>query len=356
MLVDAYASAAVLLAIAAGAGAYAVRVATVGRARFARTDAAVGSRLLSKGLMEMGYSWLQPVGRLCVRLRVHPDALTGASLVLALLSGVALATGHFGIAALLVGLSALGDALDGLVARASGRAGPRGALFDASADRYGEFFFLAGLALHWSGDRARLALPLAALLGSYMVSYGSAKAEGLQLKVPGGSMRRAERAVWLCAGALLTPLWVAGLEQAGYEPVLSGRLVAEAPLLFSVGLVALVSNVSAVLRLREIGDAAAAEVPTVALATVAMTTVAAASIPTPTLAAQVKAPPPVPAAPSLVPARSQLPTPAWPLPQPVLAALAALSTLPPELRPLRLRGEPEGAVARGRAAAKESSV
>ncbi len=346
--VDAYASAAVLLALAAGAAAYAARVARSGRARFARTDAAGGSRLLSKGLMEMGYSWLQPLGRLCVRLGVHPDALTGAALLLALLSGVALAAGHFGVAALLVGVSALGDVLDGLVARASGRAGPRGALFDASADRYGEFFFLAGLMLHWSEDRALLALPLAALLGSYMVSYGSAKAEGLRVKVPGGSMRRAERAVWLCGGALLTPLFAAALDRAGYGPALAQPLLAEAPAFFAVGLVALVSNVSAVLRLREIGDAAAAGAPTAAAATVAVTTIAAQAPVAAAVALPVSAGPALLAVPPLVAPQTSAP---------LLAALAALAGSPLEVRaPARARGEPEGAVARGRAAARDASV
>jgi CDP-diacylglycerol--glycerol-3-phosphate 3-phosphatidyltransferase len=349
--VDVYASAAVLLAITAGAGAYAVRLARFGRARFARTDAAGGSRLLSKGLLEMGYSWLQPVGRLCVRLGVHPDVLTGASLALALLSGLALACGHFGVAALLVGVSALGDALDGLVARASGRAGPKGALFDASADRYGEFFFLAGLVFHWSADRWLLALPMLALLGSYMVSYGSAKAEALRVKVPGGSMRRAERAVWLCAGALLTPLWAASLVHAGEGAALAEPLVAEAPLLFTVALVAAVSNVSAVLRLREVGTAAAA---LVAPASVESATVAVTSIPTPAAAPQLV---PLPASLAVAAAPSVAQGPVLPLPQSVLAALAALSSVPPEQRPpLRVRGEPEGAVARGRAAAKDASV
>jgi CDP-diacylglycerol--glycerol-3-phosphate 3-phosphatidyltransferase len=351
--VDAYASAAVLLALAAGAAAYAVRVLRVGRAHYARTDAAGGSRLLSKGLKEMGYSWLQPVGRLCVRLGVHPDALTGASLVLALLSGVALADGHFGIAALLVGLSALGDVLDGMVARATGRAGPKGALFDASADRYGEFFFLAGLVLHWSQDRALLALPLAALLGSYMVSYGSAKAEALRVKVPGGSMRRAERAVWLCGGALLTPLWVAGLDRAGYGPALTQPLLAEAPLLFSVGLVALVSNVSAVLRLQEVGQAAAAGAPTVAAAApLAQAPVAALPAAPVFVAAPVG---PALAASALLASGPLLASPL--APAPLLAAVAALAGgLPEPKAPARARGEPEGAVARGRAAAKDSSV
>ncbi len=253
------------------------------------------------------------------------------------------------LAALLVGVSALGDVLDGLVARASGRAGPRGALFDASADRYGEFFFLAGLMLHWSEDRALLALPLAALLGSYMVSYGSAKAEALRVKVPGGSMRRAERAVWLCGGALLTPLWAAALDRAGYGPALAQPLLAEAPAFFAVGLVALVSNVSAVLRLREIADAAAAGAPTAAAATVAVTTIAAqAPVAAAAAALPMSAGPALLAVPPLAAAQAS---------GPLLAAVAALAGSPLEVRaPARARGEPEGAVARGRAAAKDASV
>ena len=90
-----------------------------------------------------------------------------------------------------------------------------------------------------------------ALLGSFMVSYGSAKAEALGVAVPRGAMRRAERAVWLCGGALLSPLAAALGESAGVAP-----WIGEAPMLFALAMVALVSNVSAARRLSAVARAA----------------------------------------------------------------------------------------------------
>ena len=50
----------------------------------------------------------------------------------------ALALGHLGIGGALATAAAPGDSLDGLVARATGTASPRGGLLDAAVDRYGE--------------------------------------------------------------------------------------------------------------------------------------------------------------------------------------------------------------------------
>ena len=56
----------------------------------------------------------------------------------------ALALGHLGIGGALATAAAPGSALDGLVARATGTASPRGGLLDAAVDRYGEVFLVGG--------------------------------------------------------------------------------------------------------------------------------------------------------------------------------------------------------------------
>ncbi len=76
-------------------------------------------------------------------------------------------------------LASLGDAVDGLIARATQTVSPGGALFDASVDRYEEFFILGGIAYFFRSSGLLLATTLLAFLGSFMVSYGSAKAEAL---------------------------------------------------------------------------------------------------------------------------------------------------------------------------------
>jgi CDP-diacylglycerol---glycerol-3-phosphate 3-phosphatidyltransferase len=250
---DLHAAMLVLTLLLCTAAAYAVRLAVSGPARFARVDAAGSSPLLGKRVMQMGYWGLQPLARACIRAGLSADRITALSLGLGAAAGVALALGHLGIGGALATVSSLGDALDGLVARATGAATRRGALFDAAVDRYAEFFFLGGLALHHHDDRARLALVLLAILGSFMVSYGSAKAEAFGVQAPRGAMRRAERAAPLCGGALLSPLAGALADHAALGPWL-----AEAPMLGALAIVGAVSNVSAVRRLGAVGRAAAA--------------------------------------------------------------------------------------------------
>jgi CDP-diacylglycerol--glycerol-3-phosphate 3-phosphatidyltransferase len=181
---------------------------------------------------------------------VSADAVTAAALLMGLSGAAMLALGRFGTAAPLIILASLGDALDGVTARVGGTASPRGALFDAASDRYQEAAILTGLAIHLHGDVVALALVLAALVGSFMVSYGSAKAEALRITVPGGSMRRFERAVCICLGVAAVPVSSA-LVRAGQAPAWSSQ----APILLALAVVAIVGNASAVARLRAIGAA-----------------------------------------------------------------------------------------------------
>jgi CDP-diacylglycerol--glycerol-3-phosphate 3-phosphatidyltransferase len=193
---------------------------------------------------------LGPVARAVIALGVSANAVTALSLVAGGAAGVLLASGHFGIAALLFAAASLGDALDGLVARATRTETAAGALFDASVDRYEEFFAFGGLAIYFRSSGGLLALMLLALFGSFMVSYGSAKAEALRVAVPRGSMRRAERATCLSIGTTLVPILGA----------LSGRLhgpawLGEFPVLLAIALIGISSNVSAVRRLRTVAMA-----------------------------------------------------------------------------------------------------
>ena len=214
------------------------------RSRHARAEADGGSALLGVRVMHAFYWALGPLVRAAVALRISANAVTGASFVLALGAGVLVATGHLGLAALVIAASALCDALDGLVARESGRASSSGEVLDAAVDRYGEFFFLGGLAVHFRAELPYLLLTLAALLASLMVSYATAKAEAMHVEAPRGAMRRAERAVYLTLAAALTPLTTA-LAASWALP----QWTAEAPILGALALVALVGNVSAVRRL-----------------------------------------------------------------------------------------------------------
>jgi CDP-diacylglycerol---glycerol-3-phosphate 3-phosphatidyltransferase len=193
---------------------------------------------------------LAPVTRAMIALGISANAVTAVSLLLGGAAGALLAMGHFGVASLFFAAASLGDAIDGLVARATRTETAAGALFDASVDRYEEFFAFGGLAIFFRSSGILLAIMLLALVGAFMVSYGSAKAEALHIAVPAGSMRRAERAICLAIGTTLVPM-IAALSARLGGPAWCG----EVPVLMAIGLIAVSSNVSAVRRLRLVAAA-----------------------------------------------------------------------------------------------------
>jgi CDP-diacylglycerol--glycerol-3-phosphate 3-phosphatidyltransferase len=225
---------------------YLGRVLLRGRARHRRTDADGGSVFLHKSAMEMGYWLLGPVVQGLAALRVTPNMVTGFSVLPALAAGVAAAFGWFGLACVLGTLGALSDLIDGVLARQTGLSSEAGEVLDAAVDRYGESFFLCGLALYYRTELPILLLALAALVGSFMVSYTTAKAEACGVPPPRGSMRRAERAVYLLVAAGLT-----GFSRALFADRPSVWL-RDLPIVAVVTLVGVVSNVSAVRRFAKI--------------------------------------------------------------------------------------------------------
>jgi CDP-diacylglycerol--glycerol-3-phosphate 3-phosphatidyltransferase len=234
---------------------YVVRAVASGRARHARTDADGGSVFLGKAAMEMGYWLLDPVVEALVALRITPNMVTAFSLVPALLAGVAAAFGWFALACVLGTLGSLCDLVDGVLARRTGVASDAGEVLDAAADRYIEFFFLAGVAVYYRTHWMVLLLTLAAIFGSFMISYTTAKAEAMGVTPPRGSMRRAERAVYLLTASALTAFTKALFATS------PSHALRELPIIFALALVASVTNVSAVQRFAAIAEALRARRP-----------------------------------------------------------------------------------------------
>ena len=200
--------------------------------------------------MEGAYWFLQPVGKLLAFCHVTPNQISWASLVFGVLAGACLAFGHFGFAAAFATISALLDSLDGMVARMTGVASDAGEVLDAAADRYVEFFFLGGLAIYYREVPVLLILTLLALMGSFMVSYSTAKAEALHVDPPKGSMRRPERALYLILGAALSPVTIPIFENERTWGIAIGH-----PMVFAVALVGVMANLSAIERLYAIAKA-----------------------------------------------------------------------------------------------------
>ncbi len=227
---------------------YAFRVLISGRAHYERVDRQGGSVLLGKVFMEMGYWALEPLGRPMARWHISPNYLSWTSLVMGGISGVLLAYGQFGTAALCATVSAFMDTLDGMVARSTGVASEAGEGLDATIDRYVEFFFLSGLVIYYHDILILQIFSLMALMGSFMVSYSSAKAEAMHIPPPPGIMRRHERAFYLILGAALSPIPIPALEAHFTFPIPVGF-----PMVLAVVLIAFLANISAIERLYTVG-------------------------------------------------------------------------------------------------------
>jgi CDP-diacylglycerol--glycerol-3-phosphate 3-phosphatidyltransferase len=231
--------------------AFAVAMLLGRRMRNARLEGH-GGVMLGRGAMEATYVLFRPTVRVLLALKVTPNMITAFSLLPAVGSAVALAMGYFGIGALLATMSAFCDMLDGIVARHLKITSDVGELFDATVDRYVEFMLLGGVAYYFRNTPVMLVLTLAAILGSYLVSYATAKAEALGVPPPKGAMRRAERAVYLIHGCAFTP--VAGLFWPSMTGDLSLHLSREFPIMAAIFVVAVVTNVSSVRRFIRIAD------------------------------------------------------------------------------------------------------
>jgi CDP-diacylglycerol--glycerol-3-phosphate 3-phosphatidyltransferase len=228
--------------LVSGVGGYALRSAVRGRLRHARTEADGGSVFVGKPAMEVAYWLIGPVVNAVAALGATPNGVTLFSLLPAAGAGIALGYGWFALAALLAAIAQFADIVDGLLARKLGTASDAGEALDAAVDRYVELFFLGGLAVHYRNHPTLLAVVVAALGGSFMVSYATAKAEALGVKAPRGVMRHGERVVYLLTAAAFTP-FARELTSAG-----TSILLRELPIVLALTIVAVVANASVVRR------------------------------------------------------------------------------------------------------------
>jgi CDP-diacylglycerol---glycerol-3-phosphate 3-phosphatidyltransferase len=147
------------------------------------------------------------------RTRVTPNALTTSGVLLCGVASVlVLFENHneilfywLGMVVFIIG--SILDILDGALARAGGKTTPFGAFLDSTTDRISEGFMLTAIAyvLAREGHPIFVAVTMAAVAGSFLVSYTRARAEALGLKGDVGIGSRAERVVVICAGLFFAP-------------------------------------------------------------------------------------------------------------------------------------------------------
>lgn len=163
-------------------------------------------RILPKKLISFTLDSLNQVAYLFVNLKIGPNALSFMALISGIGAGVLFFLKHPFWAGIMIVICGLFDILDGKVAVNTNQKSLFGAIVDSALDRYSEFFIYLGLAAYFRNHWA-LWLIFWAILGSSMVSYTRARAEGLGIECKIGIMQRAERMLLLFLGAMIGSLF-----------------------------------------------------------------------------------------------------------------------------------------------------
>ena len=166
-------------------------------------------------LKRVSRTYAETPARWLGRLGLTPNALTVIGSLLTASVGVLIAQGWFVAAGVCLWLFSATDTLDGALARATGRVTVFGAFLDSVSDRYAEAAVFFGIAWYYQAtvNPRGVALTYLALVGSLMVSYARARAEGVGLQAAEvGWFQRPERIVLLGVGLLLTPFFPIALE------------------------------------------------------------------------------------------------------------------------------------------------
>jgi CDP-diacylglycerol--glycerol-3-phosphate 3-phosphatidyltransferase len=142
-------------------------------------------------------------------LGLTPNMATLIGLLLNALAAAILASGQLQLGGVALLIAGLFDMVDGALARVRNQKTSFGAFFDSTIDRYSEGLTLLGVIVYALRQppseihQWEVALAYLAALGSLMVSYTRARAEGLGLSLKTGLMARPERVLLLAGGLLI---------------------------------------------------------------------------------------------------------------------------------------------------------
>lgn len=170
-------------------------------------------------LQKLIYTLINPIIKGMIKMRITPNMVTTIGFVgnvvaaflfihASQLMPISMGFSWIGWGGAILLFSGLFDMMDGRLARLGNMSTTFGAFWDSTLDRYSELFSLFGITLYlmtasgiWAG-----VITFLALVGSIMVSYVRARAEGLGIECKVGLMQRPERVVVTALAAIITGL------------------------------------------------------------------------------------------------------------------------------------------------------
>jgi CDP-diacylglycerol--glycerol-3-phosphate 3-phosphatidyltransferase len=213
---------------------------------------------------KLTYKIINPFVKLLVNLGVTPNVLTTAGLLINISAAVAFIIGgeigeqgdlsYIGWGSGLVLFAGMFDMLDGQVARMGNLSSRFGALYDSVLDRYSELLMFLGICYYLVAHHYFIGslVTFIALIGSMMVSYVRARAEGLGIECKAGFMQRPERIVLIGVSGLICGIVSAcsGGNQKMYIQWLNLDVFETISIfIYPIAVVAVMANITAIKRL-----------------------------------------------------------------------------------------------------------
>ncbi len=188
--------------------------------------------MLTNIARERARALLNAVAQVFISLGVSPNTLTVLGFVGICLIAIVIAAGYQAIGGVLIILAGAFDAVDGTLARATNKVTKFGAFLDSTLDRWADAVLFLAILYRFlvTGDQLSVLLTVVALIGSLLVSYTRARAEGLGTSIKEGWFTRLERTIVLILGLILT------------------AFVGPIALTVAVGILAVFANITAVQR------------------------------------------------------------------------------------------------------------
>ncbi|HNP06319.1 MAG TPA: CDP-alcohol phosphatidyltransferase family protein [Cyclobacteriaceae bacterium] len=212
------------------------------------------------------YKIINPVVKVFIKLGLTPNMVTTIGFLLNIVVAIIFILGaedgnrgdlsYVGWAGAMILFAGIFDMLDGQVARLGNMSSKYGALFDSVLDRYSELVMFLGICYYLIGHHYFLSSLFAfiGLIGSMMVSYVRARAEGLGIECKGGLMQRPERVVLLGVSALLCGV-IGNYIGGDYKLYIPGIpfQVFESISIFTIPItiLAVLTNITAINRMRD---------------------------------------------------------------------------------------------------------
>ena len=174
-----------------------------------------GQNKLRDAGQRMIYIIIHPLVKFLIRLHISPNIITTIGLLLNIVVAFIFIFGaeervrgdlsYVGWGGAMILFAGVFDMIDGQVARIGNMATKFGAFYDSVLDRYSELIMFLGICYYLVANHYFLGSLIAfiALIGSMMVSYTRARAEGLGIECKEGFMQRPERIIVIGTSALL---------------------------------------------------------------------------------------------------------------------------------------------------------